>query len=148
VAKFDIRTPGVTVQARTLSGGNLQKLILAREVSRRTRVLVAVQPTRGVDLATMKFIHRQLLELRDEGSGILLISTELDEVLSLSDRIAVIYEGEILEIVSGETANRERIGLLMAGMKPSLVRDGVNGTIRPNLAEGSRQAPQKEIDQL
>lgn len=123
VARYDIRTPGINVQVRTLSGGNLQKLILAREVSRRTPVLVAVQPTRGVDLATMKFIHRQLLELRDAGIGILLISTELDEIFSLSDRIAVMYEGQILDIMPAERANREEIGLLMAGMRHHTTSD-------------------------
>ena len=117
IDRYDIRTPSMNVQARTLSGGNLQKLVLAREVSRRTPALIAVQPTRGVDLATMKFIHRQLLELRDSGAAILLVSTELDEIFALSDRIAVIYEGEILDIIPAERANREEIGLLMAGMR-------------------------------
>ncbi len=129
VAEYDIRTPNVDVQARTLSGGNLQKLILAREVSRRTPVLIAMQPTRGLDMATTEFIHRQLLELRDAGTGILLISTELDEILALSDRIAVLYEGEIVDIIPGEIATREEIGLLMAGMR----RDGARDT-RPSFA--------------
>jgi simple sugar transport system ATP-binding protein len=123
VAEYDIRTPSVDVQARTLSGGNLQKLILAREVSRRTPVLIAMQPTRGLDMATTEFIHRQLLELRDAGTGILLISTELDEILALSDRIAVLYEGEIVDIIPGEIATREEIGLLMAGMRRDGARD-------------------------
>lgn len=140
VARYDIRTPGISVQARTLSGGNLQKLILAREVSRRTPVLVAVQPTRGVDLATMKFIHRQLLELRDAGIGILLISTELDEIFSLSDRIAVMYEGQILDIMAAERANREEIGLLMAGMRHDTMSDKNN---RQNEEISTREGPLK-----
>ena len=117
VTEYDIRTPGIGVEARTLSGGNLQKLIVAREVSCCTKVLIAVHPTRGLDLATIEFVHEQLLELREKGLGILLVSTELDELLSLSDRIAVMYEGEILDILPRDTADRERVGLLMAGLR-------------------------------
>lgn len=123
VAEYDIRTPGISVQARTLSGGNLQKLILAREVSRQTPVLIAMQPTRGLDMATIEFIHRQLLDLRDLGVAILLISSELDEILALSDRVAVLYEGEILDIFPGAKVNREEVGLLMAGMRRRVSND-------------------------
>jgi len=117
VSEYDIRAPGIGVEARTLSGGNLQKLIVAREVSRCTKVLIAMQPTRGLDLATIEFVRRQLLELRQRGVGILLISTELDEILALSDRIAVLYEGEIMDVIRSEAADREQLGLLMAGMR-------------------------------
>jgi general nucleoside transport system ATP-binding protein len=117
VAEYDIRTPGIGVETRTLSGGNRQKLILGREVQRRTPVLIAVQPTRGLDLATTKFVQRKLLELREAGKAVLLISTELDEVLALSDRIAVLYGGQIMDILDGPAATRESIGLLMAGIR-------------------------------
>ncbi len=116
VSEYDIRTPGVQVEAKTLSGGNRQKLILAREVSRQTPFLIAVQPTRGLDLATTKFVQRELVRLRNAGSGILLISTELDEVIALSDRIAVIYRGRIVATVPGATASRNTLGMLMAGL--------------------------------
>ncbi|MGZ9275334.1 MAG: ABC transporter ATP-binding protein, partial [Nitrospira sp.] len=117
IAEYDIRTPSPNVETRTLSGGNRQKLILAREVSRRTPFLIAMQPTRGLDLATTKFVQRELVKLRESGRAILLISTELDEVIALSDRIVVIYGGQIMGIIPGEKATRETIGLLMAGMK-------------------------------
>jgi len=116
IENYDIRTPGADVEARTLSGGNRQKLILAREVARGSQVLIAMQPTRGLDLATTEFVQRELLALRDGGAAILLISTELDEVIALSDRIAVIYGGRIMGVVPREQATREGLGLLMAGM--------------------------------
>jgi simple sugar transport system ATP-binding protein len=122
VDEYDIRTPHIGVEARTLSGGNLQKLIVAREVSGCTKVLIAVHPARGLDLATIGFVQEQLLELRQRGIGILLVSTELNELLSLSDRIAVIYEGQILDILPGEAADREYVGLLMAGLQPEAER--------------------------
>ena len=115
IKKFDIRTPNSQVCAKTLSGGNMQKLICAREFSRSHDVLVVVQPTRGLDVAAMEFIYSSLMEERSRGTAILLISTELDEVFSLSDRIAVIYEGKIVGELSREEFNTERIGLLMAG---------------------------------
>jgi simple sugar transport system ATP-binding protein len=118
ISDYDIRAPGIGTEARVLSGGNLQKLIVAREVARCRDVLLAVQPTRGLDLATTDFVHRQLIELRDQGVGIVLISTELDEILALSDRVAVLYEGQIMGIVRGESASRDQLGLLMAGVHP------------------------------
>ena len=114
VKEFDIRTPGIDVAARSLSGGNQQKVIVAREMGSRPKVLLAAQPTRGVDIGAIEFIHRQIVKERDEGAAVLLVSAELDEVRSLSDRIAVMYEGRIVTIVSPDTPE-ERLGLLMAG---------------------------------
>jgi simple sugar transport system ATP-binding protein len=114
IAKFDIRTPSREVTAGTLSGGNQQKAIVAREFSRNPRVLVLDQPTRGLDVGSIEFIHRQVIAMRDQGAAILLVSAELDEVMEMSDRIAVIYRGELVAVVDGRTVNREEIGLLMA----------------------------------
>jgi simple sugar transport system ATP-binding protein len=114
VKEFDIRTPDIESPARTLSGGNQQKIIVAREMASKPRVLLASQPTRGVDIGAIEFIHRKLVAERDEGAAILLVSAELDEVRSLSDRIAVIYEGRIVSIEPAD-APEERLGLLMTG---------------------------------
>jgi ABC-type uncharacterized transport system ATPase subunit len=114
VTEFDIRTPSSGTPARTLSGGNQQKIIVAREMSSRPKVLLAAQPTRGVDIGAIEFIHRRLVAQRDEGAAVLLVSAELDEIRSLSDRIAVIYEGRIVSIEPGGTAE-DRLGLLMTG---------------------------------
>ena len=114
--RFDIRCPGTSTAAGSLSGGNIQKVILAREISRGPRALVSVYPTRGIDMGAQEFIHEQLLELRRQGVGILLISEELEEVMNLSDRIAVIYKGRILKVLSSAEATRERLGILMAGL--------------------------------
>ncbi len=114
IAEYDVRTPSREVAASTLSGGNQQKAIVAREFSRELRVLILDQPTRGLDVGSIEFIHRQVIAKRDEGVAILLVSAELDEVMELSDRIAVIYRGELVATVDGRSANRERIGLLMA----------------------------------
>jgi ABC-type uncharacterized transport system ATPase subunit len=114
IQEFDIRTPSTTTPARNLSGGNQQKLIVAREMATQPRVLLASQPTRGVDIGAIEFIHRRLVAERDGGAGILLVSAELDEVRSLSDRIAVMYEGKIVSFEPGD-ASEERLGLLMTG---------------------------------
>ena len=114
VAEYDIRTPSSTVPASTLSGGNQQKAIVAREFSRDPTALVLDQPTRGLDVGSIEFIHRQIIDRRDAGAAILLVSAELDEILEISDRIGVMYRGEIVAVVDGRTANREEIGLLMA----------------------------------
>jgi simple sugar transport system ATP-binding protein len=114
VKDFDIRTPSIDVSARNLSGGNQQKVIVAREMGSRPKVLLAAQPTRGVDIGAIEFIHRQIVKERDEGAAVLLVSAELDEVRSLSDRIAVMYEGRIVTIVPPDTPE-ERLGLLMTG---------------------------------
>jgi simple sugar transport system ATP-binding protein len=112
---FDIRCSSTTAAAGTLSGGNIQKVILARELARGPRALVAVYPTRGVDMGAAEFIHGRLLELRRAGAGILLVSEELEEILNLSDRIAVIFKGRILDVVPARGATRQGLGLLMAG---------------------------------
>jgi len=114
VKEFDIRTPSIETAARNLSGGNQQKIIVAREMASRPKVLLAAQPTRGVDIGAIEFIHRRLVAERDEGTAVLLVSAELDEIRSLSDRIAVIYEGKIVSIEPGD-APEERLGLLMTG---------------------------------
>jgi simple sugar transport system ATP-binding protein len=114
IQEFDIRTPSTTTPARTLSGGNQQKIIVAREMATQPRVLLAAQPTRGVDIGAIEFIHRRLIAERDGGAAILLVSAELDEVRSLSDRIAVMYEGRIVSIEPPD-APEERLGLLMTG---------------------------------
>jgi ABC-type uncharacterized transport system ATPase subunit len=115
IKQFDIRTPSHAVSAATLSGGNQQKVIVAREFSRPLKLLVASQPTRGVDVGSIEFIHRQIIHERDVGTAVLLVTSELDEVLAVADRIAVMYRGRILAIVSPDTP-REEIGLLMAGI--------------------------------
>jgi simple sugar transport system ATP-binding protein len=115
IKEFDIRTPSWAAAAGTLSGGNQQKVIVAREFSRDLKLLVLDQPTRGLDVGSIEFIHKQAIHKRDADTGILLVSAELDEILELSDRIAVMYRGEIVALVDGRpTANKEEIGLLMA----------------------------------
>jgi simple sugar transport system ATP-binding protein len=112
---FKIATPGPETAVRLLSGGNQQKAIVARELSRPLKLLIAAQPTRGVDVGSIEYIHGQLLAKRDEGVAVLLISVELDEIMALSDRIAVMYEGEIVGTLDADKATREGVGLLMAG---------------------------------
>jgi simple sugar transport system ATP-binding protein len=114
IEQYDIRTPSPTVTAGTLSGGNQQKAIVAREFSREPVALVLDQPTRGLDVGSIEFIHKQVVAKRDAGAAILLVSAELDEVLEISDRVAVMYRGEIVAMLDGPTAEREEVGLLMA----------------------------------
>ena len=115
VAEFDIRTQSIMDSVSTLSGGNKQKVVIARELSRSIKVLVASQPTRGLDVGSIEFVHERILSERDAGRGVVLFSTELDEVIALADRIAVMYRGEILDIVDSKVT-REELGLLMAGI--------------------------------
>lgn len=115
VKDYLIRTPSVQTPAGTLSGGNAQKVVIARELSRQPQVIVAAQPTRGLDVGAIEYVHSQLLAQRDQGAAILLISTELDEILRLCDRIAVLYEGRIVGWVKAETAAVNQLGLMMAG---------------------------------
>jgi simple sugar transport system ATP-binding protein len=115
--EFDIRSPNIEVSAGSLSGGNIQKVILAREISRGPKFLVAVYPTRGLDMGAAEFIHNQLLKLRNEGVGILLISEELEEITNLSDQVAVIFKGKIQKVIPSSEASRRRLGILMAGVK-------------------------------
>ncbi len=120
VADFDVRVPSVETYAGNLSGGNAQKMVLARELSREPRVLLAAQPTRGLDVSAIEFVHRKLVEQRDSGVAILLVSTELDEILALSDRIAVMYEGRIMGVVDAREVDVNEIGLMMAGQSRSV----------------------------
>ncbi len=115
IAEFDVRTPGPLVATGNLSGGNQQKVIVAREFSRPVKLLIANQPTRGLDVGSIEFIHRRIIEQRDEGVAVLLISAELDEILSLADRIAVMFHGRIVATMPAAEATREKLGLLMAG---------------------------------
>jgi simple sugar transport system ATP-binding protein len=114
IHEYDVRTPSVSVRASTLSGGNQQKLIVAREFRRELKLLVLDQPTRGLDVGSIEFIHRQAIAKRDAGTAILLVSAELDEVLELSDRLAVMYRGRIVAVLDGRTADKNEVGLLMA----------------------------------
>jgi simple sugar transport system ATP-binding protein len=114
VEEFDVRTPSIEASASTLSGGNQQKVVLAREMSRPLRLLIVAQPTRGLDVGSMEFVHRRIVAERDRGAAVLLISTELDEVLGLADRIGVMYRGRIAAEVPSDTP-ADRIGMLMAG---------------------------------
>ncbi len=115
VEKFDVRTPSIYTNAGSLSGGNKQKVIVAREFSHPVKLLIANQPTRGVDVGSIEFIHNQIVAQRDQGSAVLLVSAELDEILSLSDRVAVMFHGQIVKVMPIAEATREKVGLLMAG---------------------------------
>jgi ABC-type uncharacterized transport system ATPase subunit len=117
VQMFDVRTPSIQTHVGSLSGGNQQKVIVARELARPVELLVASQPTRGLDVGSIEFIHRQIVNARDQGAAVLLVSAELDEIMSLSDRIAVMYKGHILDTLDARSARREQLGLLMAGIK-------------------------------
>ncbi|MGY9071579.1 MAG: ABC transporter ATP-binding protein [Acidimicrobiales bacterium] len=115
VEDFDVRTPSIETTVATLSGGNKQKLIVGREFSDDIQLLIAAQPTRGIDIGAIEFIHQRIVDQRDAGVAVLLVSAELDEVLGLADRVAVLYEGKIVAVLDVADADRERIGLLMAG---------------------------------
>jgi simple sugar transport system ATP-binding protein len=119
VKEYDVRTPGIYTPAGTLSGGNQQKVIVAREFSRPNKLLIASQPTRGLDVGSIEYIHSRLIEQRDTGTAVLLVSTELDEIMGLSDRIAVMFEGRITAIVWADQVTKEQLGLLMAGSMPA-----------------------------
>jgi general nucleoside transport system ATP-binding protein len=115
--QYDVRAPGIGTEAGMLSGGNQQKVVVARELSRELRLLVAAQPTRGVDVGSIEFIHKQIVATRDAGVPVLVVSTELDEVVALADRIMVLYRGQVVGIVPGDTP-REVLGLMMTGERP------------------------------
>jgi simple sugar transport system ATP-binding protein len=117
MASFDVRPPNPALRITAFSGGNQQKLVLAREIDCSPGILVVGQPTRGVDIGAIEFIHRRLVELRDQGKAILVVSVELEEILGLSDRILVMAGGEIVGEVSGAEATEEAVGLLMAGVR-------------------------------
>jgi simple sugar transport system ATP-binding protein len=118
IEQFHVKTPSRETHAKNLSGGNIQKVVLAREISRNPRAVLAAQPTRGLDIGATEYVRAQLLEQRKKGAAILLISEDLDEILALSDRIAVIYEGRIMDIVPRAAATPGKLGLLMAGVHP------------------------------
>ena len=115
VDQFDVRTPSIETAVESLSGGNKQKVVIARELAANPQLLIASQPTRGVDVGSIEFIHSQIVAARDRGAAVLLVSAELDEVLGLSDRVQVMYDGRLVAEMPGEAADRDRIGRLMAG---------------------------------
>ncbi|MBX3015586.1 MAG: ABC transporter ATP-binding protein [Caldilineaceae bacterium] len=117
VKTFDVRTPSVENSGDSLSGGNQQKMVVAREFSRPLNLLVAAQPTRGIDVGSIEFIHQQIVDKRNRGVAVLVVSSELDEILALADRIVVMYKGEVIGIVPRAEATREGLGLLMAGVQ-------------------------------
>ncbi|MEA4908210.1 MAG: ABC transporter ATP-binding protein [Chloroflexi bacterium] len=135
IEQFDIRTPGPMTPAGSLSGGNQQKVIVARELSRPIHILIASQPTRGLDVGSIEYIHKQILSRRDSGVAVLLVSTELDEILQLSDRIAVMYRGKVIAVVPSEEATKEYIGLLMAGISPQLARQQAQSDAAASIPE-------------
>jgi ABC-type uncharacterized transport system ATPase subunit len=126
VKEFDVRTPSIALPAQNLSGGNQQKVIVARELSRPIKLLIAAQPTRGLDVGSIEYIHRRLIQKRDEGCAVLLVSAELDEIMAVSDRIAVMYEGHIVGTADADAVTREELGLLMAGARPESWKEEVS----------------------
>ncbi|WP_461610389.1 ABC transporter ATP-binding protein [Cytobacillus kochii] len=124
IEEYDVRTPSEYTPARALSGGNQQKAIIGREVDRNPDLLIASQPTRGLDVGAIEFIHRKLIDQRDQGKAVLLVSFEMDEIMNVSDRIAVIFEGEIIAMVDPKETTEQELGLLMAGSTKKKVGDG------------------------
>lgn len=147
IKDFDIRTPDENALARGLSGGNQQKLIVAREINKNPKVLIASQPTRGLDVGAIEYIHKRLVEERDNNKGVLLVSLELDEILHLSDRIAVIYDGKISKIIDADKTNENELGILMAGGNPD--EQKLNGTekVETSLEEKEESNIDNEIKQ-
>jgi simple sugar transport system ATP-binding protein len=121
IKDFDIRTPGPLTSVGSLSGGNQQKVIIARELSRPIKLLIASQPTRGLDVGSIEYIHKRIVQKRDEGCAVLLVSPELDEIIELSDRIAVMFRGKIIATVNADDISKETLGLLMAGIVPDKI---------------------------
>jgi simple sugar transport system ATP-binding protein len=142
VQEFDVRTPSVSIPAQNLSGGNQQKVIVAREFSRPIKLLIAAQPTRGLDVGSIEYIHRRLVEKRDEGTAVLLVSVELDEIMALSDRIAVMYEGQIVDTVKADQVTREELGLMMAGVQ----REGLPAEDRAMKPQPDRGPQRGEVN--
>jgi len=118
IEAYDVRTPSPYLATGKLSGGNQQKVIVARELSRPVKLVIANQPTRGLDVGSIEYIHKEIVAMRDRGVAVLLVSAELDEIMSLSDRIAVLYHGQIVAVVDAKKVTREQLGLWMAGAKP------------------------------
>lgn len=117
IKKFNVKTPDIMERAGNLSGGNQQKMVVGRELHRKPHLLIAVHPSRGLDIGATKYIQSQIINERDQGAAVLMVSTELDEILEISDRILVMYEGEVMAIVDQKDAERNRLGLLMAGIR-------------------------------
>jgi simple sugar transport system ATP-binding protein len=126
IPRFDIRPRRADVPVGTLSGGNQQKVVLAREFSEEPQFLIASQPTRGLDIGAMQFVHESLVEKRDQGVAILLVSAELDEIMELSDRIAVLYEGQIMGTFEAGAVDENRLGLLMTGGEAKLEEQAID----------------------
>ena len=124
ISEYNIRTPSRETKAQTLSGGNIQRLILARELSSKPALIIASQPTKGLDIAATNYVRSKLLEYRDMGCAVLLITEDLDEALEISDRIGVIYEGRLMGILERSEFDREKIGLMMGGVRPEEVKAG------------------------
>jgi ABC-type uncharacterized transport system ATPase subunit len=124
IKDFDVRTPSAQTHVGNLSGGNQQKVIVARELSRPLKLVVASQPTRGLDVGSIEYIHKQLIDRRDKGAAVLLVSSELDEIMQLSDRIAVMFRGQIIDVVQAKDVDKREVGLLMAGVKRENKTDG------------------------
>jgi general nucleoside transport system ATP-binding protein len=137
IESFDIRTPSPYTPVASLSGGNQQKVIVARELSRPIKLLVASQPTRGLDVGSIEYIHTQLIQKRDDGVAVLLVSTELDEIMQISDRIAVMYRGTIVDIVQADEVTKEQVGLMMAGISPR--EAGVRGDGKPQESPAAKE---------
>ncbi|WP_448059452.1 ABC transporter ATP-binding protein [Cellulomonas hominis] len=142
IVEFDVRTPSVDALAGTLSGGNQQKVVLAREMSRPLRLLIASQPTRGLDVGSIEFVHQRIVAERDQGTPVIIVSTELDEVLALADRIIVMYRGRIVGVVPGG-ADRDVLGLMMAGV-PLVEAQAQAASHHTVLGEADAQASQEE----
>jgi len=115
IKEYDVRTPDENIKAGSLSGGNQQKAIIAREMYKNPRLLIAAQPTRGLDVGAIEFVHKKIIESRDNNQAVLLVSLELDEVMNLADRIAVIYHGRIVDTIDAKSATEKQMGILMAG---------------------------------
>jgi len=128
ISQYDVRSgQGPVTPARSMSGGNQQKAIIAREIDKHHELLVAVQPTRGLDVGAIEYIHKQLVSTRDAGKGVLLISLELDEVMNVSDRILVMYEGEIVGELDPKRTTVEELGLYMSGAKRNTAKENSHG---------------------
>src|SRR5699024_7594310 len=138
IEEFDVRTTSEEEPAASLSGGNQQKAIIAREIDRDPSLLIAAQPTRGLDVGAIEYIHKRLIEQRDKGKAVILMSYELDEVMNVSDRIAVMYDGNIIAIVDADQTSEKELGLLMAGVSLDRVKKelaGNTGKERESVAE-------------
>ena len=134
VKDYDVRTPSIDTYAGSLSGGNQQKVVVAREFSRPVKLVVASQPTRGLDVGSIEYIHRRMVEQRDAGAAVLIVSTELDEVLAVGDRVAVMLGGQIVGILEGEEATYEKVGMLMGGARVRRIGRALKPAVIPILA--------------